>query len=132
MCAHTAQLEGIPGISLSVYDESQQCNYQYVTLEVDERHAGLSRDELVTVLQSENILARRYFYPGCHNMEPYKSFFPNAHLVLPETTELARRILVLPTGTAVGEAEVSTICQIIQTATDNATAARNTLSAETK
>ena len=124
---YAAELAGIPGISLSVYDESQQCNYQYVTLEVDERHAGLSRDELVTVLQSENILARRYFYPGCHNMEPYKSFFPNAHLVLPETAELARRILVLPTGTAVGEAEVSTICQIIRTATSNPTAIKSLL-----
>lgn len=124
---YAAELSGLPGIALNACNESEKCNYQYVTLEADERHAGLSRDELVAVLHSENILARRYFYPGCHNMEPYKSLFPNAHLVLPETTEIARRILVLPTGTAVGAAEVSTICRILRTAVGNAAAVRRAL-----
>ncbi len=40
---------------------------------------------LVRVLHAENVLARRYFYPGCHEMEPYRSYFPHAGLVLPET-----------------------------------------------
>jgi dTDP-4-amino-4,6-dideoxygalactose transaminase len=124
---YAAELGGLPGVEINAYNESEKCNYQYATFEIDERRASLSRDELVAVLHSENILARRYFYPGCHNMEPYKSYFPNAHLVLPETTELARRILVLPTGTAVGAAEISTICQIIRTALSNAPAVRNAL-----
>ncbi len=126
---YAAELAGLPGIDINVFDESEKCNFQYLTLEVDESRAGICRDDIVSVLQAENILARRYFYPGCHNMEPYKSFFPNAHLILPETTKIAARILVLPTGTAVGEAGVSTICQIIRTAVANAPAVRNSLSA---
>ena len=44
---------------------------------------GISRDELVQILQAENVLARRYFYPGCHRMEPYRSYYPHARLLLP-------------------------------------------------
>ena len=42
-------------------------------VEVDHERAGLSRDQLQRVLWAENIVARRYFYPGCHRMEPYRS-----------------------------------------------------------
>jgi hypothetical protein len=48
-------------------------------------------------------------------MEPYRSFFPHAGLLLPETERLAGCVLSLPTGTAVGEYEISRICQIIRT-----------------
>ena len=52
---------------------AERTNYQYIVLEVDELETGLTRDELVQVLIAENVLARRYFYPGCHRMEPYRS-----------------------------------------------------------
>jgi len=68
------------------------------------------------VLHAENVVARRYFYPGCHRMEPYRSYFPHADLLLPETEKLCQRVLVLPTGTAVGEAEIGTVCSILATA----------------
>jgi dTDP-4-amino-4,6-dideoxygalactose transaminase len=81
---------------------------------VEEKQAGLDRDLLVKILHAENILVRRYFYPGCHQMEPYRSYFPNAGLVLPETEKLTLKVLQLPTGTAVGEKEVFDICQLIR------------------
>jgi len=68
------------------------------------------------VLWAENVLARRYFYPGCHRVEPYRSFFPNAGLLLPETERLTSRVLALPTGTAIGPAEVKRICELVRTA----------------
>jgi dTDP-4-amino-4,6-dideoxygalactose transaminase len=108
------ELADIPGVRLVTYDETEKCNYQYVILEIDERVAQVSRDQLVEILQAENVLARRYFFPGCHRMEPYRSYFPHAGLLLPETERLARRVLSLPTGTAVGAAEISKICQIIR------------------
>lgn len=107
-------LAGIPGIQLIVYDDAEKNNYQYVVIEVDERSAGLDRDLLVKILHAENIRARRYFYPGCHQMEPYRSYFPNAGLVLPETEKLTLKVLQLPTGTAVGEKEIGRICDIIR------------------
>lgn len=101
------------GLRLLSFGESEKNNYQYIAIDVDERIAGLSRDQLLAVLQAENVLARRYFYPGCHRMEPYRSLFPNAHLWLPQTERMTARSLCLPTGTAVSQQEVAAICDLI-------------------
>jgi len=108
------ELADIPGVHLATYDETEKCNYQYVVLEIDEGVTQVSRDHLVEVLHAENVLARRYFYPGCHQMEPYRSYFPHAGLLLPETERLTGRVMSLPTGTAVGRDEVHRVCQIIR------------------
>jgi dTDP-4-amino-4,6-dideoxygalactose transaminase len=120
-------LADVPGVSLITYDETEQCNYQYIILEVDEAIAQISRDQLQQVLWAENVLARRYFYPGCHRMEPYRSHFPNARLLLPETERLAGRVLSLPTGTAVGPEEIRAICQAIRFVIENSEAVRERL-----
>lgn len=120
-------LAGIRGVTQMTYDDSQRTNYQYIVLEVDERGTGLTRDELVQVLTAENILVRRYFYPGCHRMEPYRSHFPHAGLVLPETEKLSRRVMVLPTGTSVNEQIIEQICKILRTAVSNAKAVQEQL-----
>ena len=111
------ELAGIPGVELMPYDARERGNYQYVVAEIDGERAGVSRDELVKVLHAENVLARRYFYPGCHRMEPYRSLFPNAARLLPNTDHVASRVLVLPTGTAVAEEDVRVISRIIRLAT---------------
>jgi dTDP-4-amino-4,6-dideoxygalactose transaminase len=123
-------LAGLPGISLVAFQSSERNNFQYVVLEVNEAEAGLSRDELLKVLHAERVLARRYFWPGCHRMEPYRSHFPHASLLLPHTEEVARRVLVLPTGTAIGPEEIEGICDIIRTALAQAGAVRTALSAD--
>ncbi|BAY08402.1 DegT/DnrJ/EryC1/StrS family aminotransferase [Calothrix sp. NIES-2098] len=107
------ELENIPGIKILTYNKTDKCNYQYIVLEIDEAITQINRDKLVEILWAENILARRYFYPGCHRMEPYRSYFPHAGLLLPETENLGKRILILPTGSAVGLEEINKICQII-------------------
>jgi dTDP-4-amino-4,6-dideoxygalactose transaminase len=122
-------LRGLPGVRLLTYDEAESCNYQYIVLEFDEALTQiLKRDELWRILCAENIIARRYFYPGCHRMEPYCSSFPEAGLLLPETESLAERVLCLPTGTAIGESEIAQICQIIKMILDNAVEIREHMS----
>jgi len=111
--AYKRGLEGIPGVSLFSYDETEKCNYQYVVIEIDKAVAGIDRDTLQRVLHAENILARRYFYPGCHQMEPYRSYFPHARLLLSETEKLTERVLSLPTGTSVDTESVDKIVQLI-------------------
>jgi dTDP-4-amino-4,6-dideoxygalactose transaminase len=118
--AYRAGLRGIPGVNLMPYDETETANWQYIVLELDETEAGLTRDELIEVLTAENVLARRYFFPGCHRMEPYRSYFPHAALVLPETEKLCSHVMVLPNGTSINEEYVSRICRIINTAVSNA------------
>src|SRR5256884_3937506 len=92
-------IASIPGLSMLEYDESERNNYQYVGVEVAP-YFPISRDRIVEVLHAENILARKYFWPGCHNMEPYRSYYPHAGLVLPNTDRVAERVVVLPTGSA--------------------------------
>jgi len=111
---YRAQLADIAGIRLMAFDETEKRNYQYIVLEVDETVTQISRDQLLQILQAENVLARRYFYPGCHRMEPYRTRFPQAGSLLPVTELLAKRVLALPTGTAVAADEVDTICDIIR------------------
>ncbi|MEI6521582.1 MAG: aminotransferase class I/II-fold pyridoxal phosphate-dependent enzyme [bacterium] len=114
-------LLNISGVKIIQFDNHDELNYQYVVLEIDENEAGLSRDEIVQCLHAENILARRYFFPGCHNMEPYHTIQPDSHLQLPETERLCRRVLLLPTGTAVNSNDIQNIGRIIRLAISHST-----------
>ena len=127
--AYAAALDGIPGVTLLRYDDRERSNYQYVVVDVEEAEAGLTRDELQQVLQAEQVMARRYFYPGCHRMEPYRSYFPQAGLVLPETERLTQRVLTLPTGTAVDATIVQRVCDVIRVAVQHASQVRERLRA---
>jgi dTDP-4-amino-4,6-dideoxygalactose transaminase len=111
--AYQVGLAGVPGFRLLTFDAKEKYNYQYLVVELDE-DTGITRDEVVQVLHAENIIARRYFYPGCHRMEPYRSYYPQAGLMLPQTERLAARVMTLPTGTSVGAPEITRICQIIK------------------
>ena len=109
-------LTGLPGLSLLSYPEDERSNHQYVVLEIDAVRSPISRDALQQVLRAENGLARRYFYPGCHRMEPYRTEQPQAEASLPETDALAERVLQLPTGTALSGEDVDGICGIVRLA----------------
>lgn len=120
-------LAGILGLSLISYDPSVLNNYQYVVVEVDDSVTPLNRDELVSVLHAENVLARKYFWPGVHRMEPYRSLFPHAGLLLPDTQRIAPRVIVLPTGTGVNGEDIARVCGCIRQALENAAEVRQKL-----
>lgn len=103
----------VPGIRLLSYDETERNNYQYVVLEVSES-CPVSRDDIIAALHAENILARRYFWPGCHGMKPYRELYPRAGERLPKTRQLADRVVVLPTGKVVDHNAVDVICSVIR------------------
>ena len=112
--AYHEGLRGVSGISMISYNSRERNNYQYVVVEVDPDDFPLNRDQLVSVLHAENVLARKYFWPGCHGMEPYRSLQPNAGLLLPETERVASRIMLLPTGQTITVEMIDTICSIIR------------------
>jgi dTDP-4-amino-4,6-dideoxygalactose transaminase len=114
--AYREGLSSESGISVIDYDPAERNNYQYVVIEVDPEICSRNRDEIVEALHAENIIARKYFWPGCHKMEPYYSLQPNAGLLLPETERVAARVIVLPTGQTVDDEMVGRVCEIIRKA----------------
>ena len=115
----------MPALSLLAYDDAERHNYHYVVVEVDREWAApLGRDDLVAILHAENVLARRYFHPGCHRLEPYRS----AGVSLPVTEEVSSRVIVLPTGMAVSADDIRLICAILREALSDPSAVRARLS----
>ncbi len=125
--AYACCLRSLPGLTLLSHEPHETSNCQYVVVEVDERRAGLSRDELVAVLQAENVLARRYFSPGCHRMEPYASDPHSTPRPLPITEGLAESVLALPTGLQLDESAIVRIGGIVSRALEHAAAIRTQL-----
>ncbi|HEX4059219.1 MAG TPA: aminotransferase class I/II-fold pyridoxal phosphate-dependent enzyme [Galbitalea sp.] len=112
--AYQSALAGIAGIHLTQFDESETGNFQYITIEVDDECLA-SRDDIVAGLTSKNVLARKYFWPGIHRMQPYREQDPDAGSRLPNTERIARRVIVLPTGTSVNENDIELIAAMIRT-----------------
>ena len=106
-------LADVPGVRLLGFDTQEANNYQYVILEVSDA-CRLSRDRVVEALRAENILARRYFWPGCHKMKPYRDLYPNAGLFLLNSEQVAERVIVLPTGAALDSDAVHLVASVIR------------------
>ncbi len=115
-------LGAVPGVELRPAP-AEDHNHHYVVAEVDAGRTGLTRDELVAALRLENVVARRYFTPGCHRMEPYRSLLP-APPGLPVTEAVCERVLVLPTGLAMGPDDVQRLCARLALIVDHAAAVR--------
>jgi len=108
------QLANLSGVSIAQYDEREKCNYQYIVLEIDETTTEVGRDQFQKILWAENVLARRYFYPPCHEMEPYRFCHPKPGHLLVETERLSKRVLSLPTGTAMDVKSIDAVCDILK------------------
>jgi len=122
---YCTQLAGLPGLKVLPFDKAERSNFQYVILEIDPDDCPLNRDELLRVLHADQILARRYFFPGCHRMEPYRTLSPGCSL--PHTETISERVLALPTGTAVDHHAIEVVASVIRAALRAAGPIRHTL-----
>ena len=120
--AYRVAVGSIPGLRLFDYQETvgTELNFQYIVIEVDEAVTVLTRDEIVSLLTYENVSARRYFFPGCHRMEPYKSFFPHAGLLLPVTIAVCASVFCLPTGTSISTSQIHQVGALLRSLFANA------------
>jgi dTDP-4-amino-4,6-dideoxygalactose transaminase len=115
-------LAGLPGVSpLAPSSPDDVGNNHHFVVELDATRAGLDRDDILEVLWAENIRARRYFYPGCHRMEPYQS---ERETALPVTDAVLERVLQLPAGAAVSPGEVDVVAAVLRTVLSHADAVR--------
>ena len=112
-------LDGIGGLT-PISPDPREGNAQYVVYRVGSDEAPLGRDALLTILSAENVRARRYFYSGCHRLEPYSDRTELVREPLTHSERLAAEVLVLPTGTAVTGADIDAITDLIHFAIDHA------------
>jgi dTDP-4-amino-4,6-dideoxygalactose transaminase len=120
LTAYRRALASSPGLKVCFQRVGEVRNRQYVVIEVDAAEAGRSRDEIVAALHAENVLAKRYFFPGCHRMEPYRSMECVRNATLPQTEQLCERLMQLPTGTSVSPANIARICDFLGRLTSRA------------
>ena len=106
-------LEEIDGVELYPYNEGES-NYHYIVTTIDESKLGVTRDELWQYLKENSIIARRYFYPGCHHMEPYNTLYKGYDEKLLVTNELCKKVLVLPNSIGIGKEEIEKICSVFK------------------
>lgn len=85
-----------------------------MVIDVDPESCPLSRDELLKILTTENVMARRYFWPCCHGMLPYREENPDAGLSLPVSNSVVSGIIVLATSEGTTLSQVEFVCGIIR------------------
>lgn len=102
-----------PGIDYRTPKDLEGSNCQYMVCELDEKEFGISRDLLLELLTQEGILAKRYFYPGCHKAIPYRDAHAALKMQLPVTDKLTETVLVLPTGSGAAIEDIRCICNVI-------------------
>ncbi|MDG2089462.1 MAG: DegT/DnrJ/EryC1/StrS family aminotransferase [Arenicellaceae bacterium] len=103
-------LSPIEGLHVIDINQGTTSNYHYFSFLVDKDKFGIDRNLLLKVLRGENIMAKRYFYPGCHKMKLHKPFYRD----LPNTDLVSEKVICLPTGLPYPEMDVAKICKILQ------------------
>lgn len=98
-------MAGLDGIRLVRFDEAYRPAFKNILIEVLDDWP-LSRDETVTILNAERILARAY-YNGPLHLRPMA--YPHVAPSLPTTEHLSGRYILLPCGHLVSDDDVATI-----------------------
>lgn len=103
------RLSNIKGIKLCKPQIGVKGNYAYCPVVFD--GYKLSRDEVFGKLKTENIYARKYFYPLTNSFECYKGRFDVGKT--PVAKYIADRVLTLPLYADLALDDVDRICDII-------------------
>jgi dTDP-4-amino-4,6-dideoxygalactose transaminase len=105
-------LWNVPGIRLNPPLPTEvEYNYAYMTIEVDEKDFGVSRDRLYEELKKYNVFTRRYYYPLLCDFPCYRAITVNDSLSVAKA--VASRILTLPIYYDLSSEDVQRICNII-------------------
>jgi dTDP-4-amino-4,6-dideoxygalactose transaminase len=109
------RLGSIFGISiLHGLTQNKDCNCHYVAIAWNAQILSVSRDSMLNILLAEGCRARRYFYPGCHQLEPFASRNPSGRCSVPKTERLCSQVACLPNGLHVSIGDAESICNVIE------------------
>ncbi len=100
----------IPGISFMNDKVNIKHNYAYFPIIVDEKIAGIDRNELYIKLKDYNIFTRKYFYPLITDFDCYKGKYKDSDLI--NAGYLSERVLTMP---IYGDLEIEEVDMIVDT-----------------
>lgn len=103
-------LDNVAGISYIKDIPNVKHNWAYFPILVEQDKFGYFRDELYNKLKDYNVFARKYFYPLCSNIEPYRNM---AKTDLSNANYVAQRVMTLPLYGDLSLSDVDKICLII-------------------
>lgn len=105
------RLSDVKGIKLCGEQQGVKSNYAYFPAVFD--GYKYTRDEIFEKLQSNDIIARKYFYPLTNGFECYASFESAGTDKTPIAEYIATRVLTLPLYADLALEDVDRICDII-------------------
>lgn len=112
VCEKYRELLGnVEGLQLNKIQKDVTSNYAYFPIVIDEKVYGSSRNEVADALASNNIFARKYFYPLTNTFECFHNRF-DANKT-PVALHVSKRILTLPLYPDLSIDDVERICNII-------------------
>ena len=106
-------LKNIDGIRFLDDMECITHGYSYFPILIDKDKLGKSRDEVYEILKTNNVFARRYFYPLISTFEPYNKLESSKPKNLIVATQAANEVLCLPIYVELENEEVETIIKHI-------------------
>ncbi len=109
-------LPAVTGIRLLEFDESQRAGYKNIVVELLDGWP-LTREDTISILNAEKILARAYYSPPLHRKT---MAFPHVPAVLPVTDRLAEKFLNLPCGQLVSNDDIADIVEMLGFISKNA------------
>jgi dTDP-4-amino-4,6-dideoxygalactose transaminase len=112
---YQTRLGAVPGIRVLNPAGVSASNFQHLVGVVDPSTFGLTRDELLAVLQAENVAAERQFHPPSHAVSPFSEIALDSEQ-LRNTQLAAERTFQLPIGAQVTSDCVDSICDLIHQA----------------
>ncbi len=112
--AYTNLLTDVPGIKVNKPSDGVVYNYPYYVITIDKSEFGISRDALLESLKAKGIIARRYFYPLCSNLQCYHHLLSSDISKLPIANKVADDVLALPLYGELSLQAVAYICTMIR------------------
>jgi dTDP-4-amino-4,6-dideoxygalactose transaminase len=99
-------LKGLP-LHLFRYAEHEERTWKNIVVKL-EGEWGLTRDEILRLLQAENVLARPYYSPPLHAAEK-----DNTPVILPVTEAIVSSTCILPSGAHVSGEDVDAVSELL-------------------
>lgn len=107
---YNERLSGVAGIRLMAEQPDVIPNYAYYAVVFEPEQFGETRDDVYDRLKSEDIFARKYFYPAINEIDCYKK--SNTEIT-PVAADISRKVLTLPMYAELTIEDTDRICDVI-------------------